>query len=154
MSINSKKLLVMRGVPGAGKSTYLSKTAPNAVVCSADHFFVRADGKYVFEAAQLQRAHETCFSTFIGLIANERVKLIAVDNTNLTWWEAGRYIEAGLTAGYDVEVVDVRASPEVAAARNVHGVPVEHIQKMARKQIKVPDNIKNNPAFKYTLVTS
>ena len=149
---NEHKLLVMRGLPGSGKSTYLLKTAPSAVVCSADHFFVRADGQYVFDASKLKAAHETCFMKFKNLITNELPKLVAIDNTNLTWWEAGRYIEAGLGAGYEVEVVDVRALPEVAAARNIHGVPAEHIQKMARKQIEIPDNVKNNPAFKYTLI--
>ncbi len=148
---NDKTVLVARGVPGAGKSTILSKRAPNALVCSADHFFIGADGQYVFDASKLRGAHESSFAKFKAAV-NSGMPEIAVDNTNLTWWEMGRYVEAALGLGYMVEVVDVQTPPDVAAARGIHGVPAEHVQKMARKQLEVPAHVSTNPNFKYTIV--
>ncbi len=149
--VEKKTCLVARGIPGAGKSTLLSKRAPNALVCSADHFFIGADGKYVFDASKLRGAHESSFNKFRLAVAGG-APMVAVDNTNLTWWEMGRYVELALGVGYQVEVLDVQTPPDVAAARGIHGVPAEHVQKMARKKLEVPENVRANPNFKYTTI--
>ena len=64
----SKVVIIMRGLPGSGKS-YLSRRVAAAaaeavqaagdttpVFCSADHYFERPDGSYAFNPSQLVRA--------------------------------------------------------------------------------------------------
>ena len=48
---NSHTMFIMRGVPGSGKSTLakrIHKQYPDAVLCSADDFFVDTDGIYKY----------------------------------------------------------------------------------------------------------
>lgn len=146
------KLYVMRGVPGAGKSTFLSKIQyPPVTVCSADHHFIQADGSYVFDGTQLSVAHGNCFRQFSNLL-EAGTSPLAVDNTNRNWKAMARYVEAGLAAGYDVEVVDLQTPYMVAAARNVHGVPEESVLRMDRQTLEVPANVRSNPAFSITVI--
>ena len=148
---NSKKLLVMRGIPGAGKSTLVSSRAPSAVVCSADHFFTQPDGRYVFDGSKLGRAHDQCYATFLHAVSDD-VESVAVDNTNLTWKSMSRYVEGGLDHGYEVELLDVITPHAVAAARCVHNVPASVVQKLAASQLTIPQYIIDNPKFKHTIV--
>lgn len=150
--MNHKKLIVMKGLPGAGKSTFLDRLqCPPVTVCSADHHFIQADGSYKFDPKQIGAAHTACFRKFSHLL-EAGTSPLAVDNTNLSWWEMSRYVEAGLAAGYNVEVIDLQVAPAVAASRNVHGVPAASIDKMAKKSVEVPANVKSNPAFRYTII--
>lgn len=149
--MNSKKLFIMRGPPGAGKSTLLSRTAPSAVVCSADNFFIRDNGQYVFEGAKLKQAHDYCFGLFsIAMTAGDPV--VGVDNTNMNWKSMSRYVEAGLAAGYEVELLDVQTPSEIAAARGIHNVPVLAVHKMAAQQLNIPFMIATDPRFKHTVI--
>lgn len=145
------KLFVMRGVPGAGKSTFLDQMRhPPVTVCSADHHFIQADGTYMFDATQLPVAHGDCFRKFSNLL-EAKTSPLAVDNTNRNWKAMGRYVEAGLAAGYDVEVVDLQTPYKVAAARNVHGVPEAAVLKMACQTLEIPEHVRVNPSFTYTV---
>jgi len=62
------KVIIMRGVPGSGKSSYVARKYPEATVCSADNFFMSADDQgilhYQFNPAQLSAAHDECFREF------------------------------------------------------------------------------------------
>ena len=58
----SLTMVVMRGLPGSGKSTVVStitRVYPHAVVCSADHYFMN-DGKYEYSSSRLKSAHLQC----------------------------------------------------------------------------------------------
>ena len=149
--LENKECLVTSGIPGCGKSTYLCKNAPSATVCSADQFFLDDHGLYVFDRNKLGAAHNYCWELFrMAVMTGDPV--VAVDNTNLNWSEMGRYVELALQYGYKVRVVQFSVPTDVAAARNVHGVPAEHIGKMARKQLVVPSTITQNPNFSITKV--
>lgn len=44
------EIIIMQGVSGSGKSTYIKSTFPAATVVSADHFFINAaTGIYEFK---------------------------------------------------------------------------------------------------------
>ena len=63
-------MFIMRGVPGSGKSTLakrIQKQYPEAVKCSADDFFIDADGIYrwVF-LVKVKRCIDTINSNVIG----------------------------------------------------------------------------------------
>ena len=121
MARTKKQLVVMRGPSGSGKSTYTKKHFPEAVVCSADHYFERG-GSYKFDRTKLGAAHG--YSK--GKCESEMKKgtpLIVVDNTNTQLREMKHYVSLARKFGYHVRFVRMETPVEVAAARNTHGVP-------------------------------
>lgn len=120
------RVVVMQGVSGAGKSTaaarLLGESAKVAVVASADHYFETRDG-YKFDFRKLGEAHAACFRSFVDSL-RRMVPVVIVDNTNTTAMEISPYMLGAAAFGYDAEILSVRCNPEVAAARNLHGVPL------------------------------
>lgn len=130
-----KTVIVMRGISGAGKSTFIQKNFPDAVVCSADHFFSEnGDYKRDFDPRLLGEAHATCLKKFIQAVY-ERESLIVVDNTHIRVWECQNYVDIARLAHYEVRVVSIMpktiAQLQECAKRNSHFVPKETIAGMA-----------------------
>lgn len=134
------KVIILRGVPGSGKSTE-SKKHPDAYIVSADHYFIGKDGIYRFDMDKIASAHGQCKAKFEVALAEKR-PLVIVDNTNTTVKELKFYVETAKSAGYVVEIVRIDCDPEVAAARNIHGVPKASVLKMAARLAasKLPDD--------------
>lgn len=128
------KATIYCGVPGAGKTTCVDINHPFTTVHSADHYFMSADGEYKFDASKLPQAHAACLRGFVGsLMMGEDV---VVDNTNTTVAEIAPYAALALAYGYDLLIRTVECDPDVAAARNVHGVPVTAVRAMADRLAK------------------
>ena len=128
--------VVMRGLPASGKSTKATVWAKqlNAVVASADNYFVTPDGRYEWDATKLPEAHAWCRAHFDEALRAGRS--VVVDNTNVLRKHFAYYVEAALRAGYTVKVdslFDGGCTDEQLVARNVHGVKLHSIQRM-RKQ--------------------
>lgn len=123
--------IILRGLPGSGKSTVSKQLDSYAV--SADRFFLDVNGKYVFDKSKLHEAHEWCFNEFKALVARQAP--IVVDNTNTTRKEYERYSEHAKQNGYTVSVVTVETdlTDEELSKRNIHGVPVETIRRMRER---------------------
>lgn len=126
------KVVIYSGVPGSGKSTLAAKEHPGAPVCSADHFFER-DSVYAFNPARLPEAHAACLRKFVELVQAGGWPVIVVDNTNTTAAEVAPYAALALAYDYALEIVTVHCDPDVAAARNTHGVPVHAVRAMATR---------------------
>ena len=134
------KVIIMQGVSGAGKSTWIKKNHPKALVCSADHYFLDKNGKYNFRAEDLGKAHQECLKKFLHELHDlwdgyERPPII-VDNTNCALWEMAPYVQAGAAFGWKVEVVRLVCDPAIAAGRNAHGVPEKSVKGMAARMEK------------------
>lgn len=127
----NKKVYIMRGLPGSGKSTWTKENAPGAVVCSADAYFERS-GQYKFEPSKIGQAHIACQTKFAKAITSN-AQLVVVDNTNTTARELRHYVELAQNAGYMVEIVEFPIDIELSVARNVHGVPRASIERMANR---------------------
>ena len=127
----SKTLVLVRGLPGSGKSLFATSTAQTVV--SADDFFVW-DGKYTFEPAKLPEAHAWCQRTVReSLITQPHRKVVAVANTFSQRWELEPYLKMAEEIGCTVHVVDLYdggLGTHELMARNTHGVPLEGIQRM------------------------
>ncbi len=127
-----KTLVLLRGVPGAGKSTItalLTVGRPDAVVCSADHYFTR-NGVYRFDSERLADAHDACMADAEDAMMGGRA-LVIIDNCNVTERAMEPYEALAARFGYAVThlVIERRGSKR----RSVHGVPDERIADMAAR---------------------
>ena len=95
------KVTLLRGISGAGKSTYAATNYPGAFVVSADSFFTFADG-YKFNPTRLGEVHGLCLLNFLD--AAQRGRNVVVDNTNITVEEIAPYY--ALAEAYGREVRD------------------------------------------------
>jgi predicted kinase len=121
----SNKLILVRGISGSGKTTYakkLIKDDPTLSHYEADMYFSQ-DGEYKFVPSKLKEAHAWCFAeTEIDLLFG---KSVIVSNTFTQKWEIQPYIELGKKM--KAEVIIKKATGNY---QNVHGVPVETLDKM------------------------
>jgi predicted kinase len=130
------KVIIMRGVSGSGKSTYVRENFSGAVVCSSDNYFME-DGEYKFNPGKLDQAHLECYRSFCEALGN-KAEVIVVDNTNIRLMEMSPYIMAAKMAGADYHIVKCICDPEVAGERNLHGVPKASILRMQKNMEMVP----------------
>lgn len=130
-------VIIMRGLPGVGKTTWANKIE-NAVVCSADDYFMDC-GVYKFDHRGLNEAHAQCYAKFIDLVDRGGSRTVVVDNTNTSAWTISPYVMHAKSRGCPVKVVEItnRVSAEELADRNVHGVPLNTIWAMAQAMTEV-----------------
>lgn len=139
------KVLIMRGIPGSGKSTYVNRNvvmgiSKEVVVCSADHYHMEGN-VYQFRKENVQKAHDACLKKFLDTVQKptyfcehfqkERdLQYVVVDNTNITTAEIAPYYRLAQVLGFSVQIIRVEVSPIVACRRNVHDVPAETVFRM------------------------
>jgi predicted kinase len=134
MGAEMRTLLLIRGLPGSGKTTLarkLSGPRPGALCVAADDFFMAGD-EYMFDPSRLKEVHETCLRT-AGLAMRNGTSLIIVHNTFSQRWEMQRYMARAKQHGYQVHVIDLfnaGLSIDELVARNVHDVPYDAVRKM------------------------
>ena len=121
-----KELFLLRGLPGSGKST-LAKSLGGSHM-EADKYFMDK-GRYKFDPIKLKEAHIWCQNAIRVWMTNEVPKIV-VSNTFTQTWEMDYYFELAKEHGYRVYslVVENRHGGE-----NVHNVPKEKIEEMARR---------------------
>jgi predicted kinase len=121
-----KELFLLRGLPGAGKST-LAKSLGGKHI-EADMYF-EFEGKYEFDSSKLKEAHAWCQNAVRIWMINQVPKVV-VSNTFTQTWEMDYYFELAKEHGYRVYslVVENRHGGE-----NIHNVPKEKIEEMARR---------------------
>jgi len=127
------RILIMRGLPGAGKSTWARRNHPDAHICSADTFFVGEDGEYRFDGERISEAHAWCLRSFAEILSSMEggsPEVIIVDNTAIRAWEISPYYNLARAYGHEVRIVHVSCDIPTAHERNIHGVPLERIEKM------------------------
>lgn len=133
-----KKLLIMQGLPGSGKSTWLQKLVENSklniIICSADQFF-EIDGDYLFDKRYISYAHEACRSQAAYWLRNPEVDVVAIDNTTLSFRELEPYEKLASVAGAKLVKHTINCGVETAFERNIHKVPLDTIQKMKDRMV-------------------
>lgn len=137
------KVVIMRGLPGSGKSFLVRQMCPDgtAVICSADDFRYRdvtvngvTTREYFFDTQSPHLAHVKCYRKFIDAVTAKK-PLVVVDNTNIRKCEYENYVALAENLGYKVEILEVRAvtteDVNLCIERNTHKVPSEVIARFA-----------------------
>lgn len=129
-------LILIRGVPGAGKSTLAElihdsrmSIGKESAWLEADQFFIQPDGTYKFDKARIQDAHAWC---------KERTKLfmslgtpqVIVSNTFCQDWQIEPYYRLALKFEYRVQEIILRSE-----FGSIHNIPEETMEKF-RKNFK------------------
>ena len=96
-----KTLIIVRGIPGCGKSTFarMIADAPGCI-CTADDYFMK-DGKYQWEASKIGLAHAECQSKCERLMRMSVDKVI-IANTSTTKQEMQVYFNLAEKYGYKI----------------------------------------------------
>ena len=126
-----KNLYLLRGLPGAGKSTLANQIGGTNF--EADMYFINENGEYIFNGADIKKAHQWCQSQVeLAMIQNHITygldsSDIVVSNTFTQGWEMEPYYKLAESYGYRVFslIVENRHGGE-----NQHGVPADKIEEM------------------------
>jgi len=118
------KLILLRGLPGAGKST-LAKTFEGARHFEADMFFLDESGNYNFDPSNLRQAHEWCRNNVDNTMSFGID--VVVSNTFTQEWEMEAYYELAKKHGYVVFSLIVENRH---GGVNKHNVPEDKLKAM------------------------
>lgn len=138
-----KQFIIMRGLPGSGKSTKAKKLAGRfGQVFSADDCFMDREGNYNFNRNKLGYAHK--WNQKRALISfDAKIPIIIIDNTNTTLREMRAYlphIEQAKLRGYQVRIEEPdthwRFDVGELHKRGTHNVPLTSIQTMLNRYVK------------------
>jgi tRNA uridine 5-carbamoylmethylation protein Kti12 len=124
-------LILLRGVPGSGKTTLGSVIlrcvgSDQPDVLSADDYFIDSNGNYNFDVTKLKEAHNDCQVRCANKMKNEFSKIV-VANTFTQEWEMKIYFEMAERYKYRVHTVIVENRH---GGENVHNVPEDKLQQM------------------------
>lgn len=114
------KLVLIRGLPGSGKST-IAKSMKGFIHHEADMYF-SLSGSYNFDKTKLKEAHQWC--QLLTLNALEHGKNVVVANTFVQRWELAPY----LSMAEDIEILEAEGD-----YGNTHNVPRFAIQRMRER---------------------
>ena len=124
-----KELILLRGLPGSGKSTVAKLLAADyGRFKEADMFFME-NGVYKFDPSKIKDAHVWCKNEVEYLMIYDARKIV-VSNTFTQAWEMAPYYELAEKYGYRVHslVVENRHN-----GVNEHNVPEESLIKMRNR---------------------
>lgn len=118
------ELLIVRGIPGVGKSTYARAYVDehSYTHLEGDMYFVGADGVYRFDYDKLGEAHAWCRAECEA--AMQRRENIVVSNTFCTHREMNPYLRMAQRHGYTVRVVALKHE-----YGSIHNVPPDRMQR-------------------------
>lgn len=139
----NQELIIMRGIPGSGKSTKAKSLVDKGIIHSTDdlielsgdyrEFFAKmiASGNY----KSLSQMHSKNLQNAIESM-KAGISPVIIDNTNIKKNEPKAYVKAALELGYadeNIKFVDIGTAgleAQALAKRNQHGVPLEKIEAM------------------------
>jgi len=137
-----KQIIILRGLPGSGKSTFaielLKEHGINSeldkYICCTDDFFYN-DGIYKFIPQKLSEYHSKNLCKFIHRLKSN-LPIVICDNTNIKKWEYKAYEEIGMCFGYDIKIKTVGKIKSLdfqhnCFKNNKHGVLLKAIRTMA-----------------------
>lgn len=114
-------LIIIRGLPGSGKSTHARAYYPNHKHLEADMYFLDEQGNYNFNSYFLRNAHGWCYNATTHAL-NMGIDVV-VSNTFTTKKELKAYID--LANDFDVKYQVVSLHDNYGS---IHNVPKETLE--------------------------
>ena len=119
----TKNLIIVRGIPGSGKSTVAEMLGK--AICCADDFYMH-DGEYKWVAEDIGKAHGWC-QRKCRRFMKAQASQIVVANTSTTVREMQPYMDLARQFGYRVFTIIVETRHDGVS---IHGVPEATLDKM------------------------
>jgi predicted kinase len=124
-----KSIFLIRGLPGAGKTSLAKALSDGHCIVSADDYFTSSDGTYSFDSSRLGSAHEYCRRAVEDMMFASLDKIF-VANTFTTEKEMKYYYDLAEKYGYRVFSIIVENRHE---GISVHRVPNETLETMKHR---------------------
>lgn len=150
------KLIIIRGLPGQGKSSYahtLFKSGIVDVILEIDHFWTQADGKYVYKHALRSTAHDWMRGRLHSLLNKGKNIVVGVVDVFESVNEILSYANIGSNEHLAVEIHEVVAQGSNIfynsgiENKNIHGVKPERLAELAGKWVELNSAADNVGAF-------
>lgn len=132
------KLIIVRGLPGSGKSTYAKQIKKVRAVVEIEMYFTTPAGDYHFNLSKLQDAHHWCQELVRSFLAVRRPVVVA--NIFSRKWEIDHYLRIAEDLKVPVEIHKC-----VGSFTNIHGIPKTTIQAMRERWEDMPGEIVIDP---------
>ena len=146
-------LLIVRGLPGSGKSTFAKSILDNSNDCAlvtksfnnmvythhyeADMFFEN-DGVYNFQRKFISFAHDWCYDNVLRSLLNGNNTIVS--NTFVKFWELSKYLDLiKLLPDVKIEIVELHTQFD-----SIHDVPADTIGKMKKSWEEIPSVVAEN----------
>jgi hypothetical protein len=131
-----RTLIILRGLPGSGKSTFANFIWESGVIFEADKYFYDEEGNYNFDASKLHLAHKWCQLLVEHAMEDNRESggkyfpEIVVSNTSTTEKELEPYLE--LARKYDYNIISLVVENR-HGNKSIHNVPDSTVEKMRNR---------------------
>lgn len=128
-----KTVIIIRGLPGSGKSTFAKLLCQgDAIKISMDDFWTRDGQPYSFDQSKIPEAIAWTHQQFQRAMDND-IDLIIVDNTHTREFEYRWFKYEAEAMGYVIHLVEVQRDLFECFGANRHNVPFEKIVEMAER---------------------
>ena len=143
-------LLIVRGLPGSGKSTFAKSILDNSNDCAlvtksfnnmvythhyeADMFFEN-NGVYNFNKNYISNAHDWCYSNVVKSLLDGNNTIVS--NTFVKLWELKKYLDL-LNTIPEISLTVVELQTQF---KGIHDVPADTIKKMKTNWEEIPEEI-------------
>lgn len=131
--LNANKLILLRGLPGSGKSSmaqFLSMSLPSCVYFESDMARIDETGIYKFDPNDMPRTHSWCIRQVEVAMKDFNYDTVIVSNTFTENWEMRPYIELARQYNYQVVTMIVENNH---GHKNTKNVPRDTLNAMRER---------------------